>query len=57
VLYYQLEDGTWLCVRPSGTEPKIKIYFGSKADSDAEVQAKLDKASEGIMKIVDEILA
>ncbi len=57
VLYYQLEDGTWFCVRPSGTEPKIKIYFGSKADTQEAVQAKLDKASEGIMNIVDGILA
>jgi phosphoglucomutase len=29
VLYYALEDGSWVCVRPSGTEPKIKIYFGA----------------------------
>ncbi len=57
VLYYELEDSTWFCVRPSGTEPKIKIYFGSKADNEEAVQAKLDKASEGIMGIVDGILA
>ncbi len=57
VLYYQLEDGTWFCVRPSGTEPKIKVYFGSKADTMEEVEAKLEKASDGIMKIVDDILA
>jgi len=29
VLYYVLEDGSWLCIRPSGTEPKIKLYFGT----------------------------
>lgn len=57
VLYYKLEDGTWFCVRPSGTEPKIKIYFGSKADSEQAVQAKLDKAADGIMSIVDSVLA
>jgi len=31
VLYYMLEDGSWFCVRPSGTEPKVKIYYGVKA--------------------------
>jgi len=45
VLYYVLEDGSWLCIRPSGTEPKIKLYFGvavEKWDSieNAEEQAK-----------------
>lgn len=33
VLYYTLEDGTWLCVRPSGTEPKLKFYIGVKAET------------------------
>jgi phosphoglucomutase len=30
VLYFVMEDDEWICVRPSGTEPKIKIYFGAK---------------------------
>lgn len=33
VLYYDLEDGAWLCVRPSGTEPKVKFYYGVKGTS------------------------
>lgn len=33
VLYYTLQDGTWLCVRPSGTEPKLKFYMGVKSDT------------------------
>lgn len=33
VLYYTLEDGTWVCIRPSGTEPKLKFYIGVKADT------------------------
>lgn len=57
VLYYVLEDGTWFCVRPSGTEPKIKVYFGSKGNDQADVDAKIDAASKGILAIVDEILA
>lgn len=54
VLHYTLEDGTWICVRPSGTEPKLKFYYGVKADSieaaeakveavDADVDSKLEK--------------
>ena len=41
VLYYDLEDNAWLCVRPSGTEPKIKFYLGVKGSSleDADVKA------------------
>jgi len=37
VLYYATADNSWACVRPSGTEPKIKIYFGVKADSESEL--------------------
>ena len=33
VLYYEMNDGAWLCVRPSGTEPKIKFYYGVKGTS------------------------
>lgn len=57
VLYYVLEDGTWFCVRPSGTEPKIKIYFGSKGATVEEADAKIAKAQAGIDAIVDSILA
>ena len=40
VLYYELENNSWCCVRPSGTEPKIKFYMGVKGSSmeDAEIQ-------------------
>ena len=42
VLYYELEDQAWCCVRPSGTEPKIKFYFGVKGSSLEDAQNKLD---------------
>lgn len=42
VLYYELENNAWCCVRPSGTEPKIKYYFGVKGDSLADAQEKLE---------------
>ena len=57
VLYYILENDTWFCVRPSGTEPKIKIYFGSKGASLEEVEAKIAQAQNGIVSLVDSILA
>ncbi len=43
VLYFELENNGWCCVRPSGTEPKIKFYFGVKSDSIENAQAKLEK--------------
>lgn len=52
VLYYNLEGGAWLCVRPSGTEPKIKFYMGVKADSLKEA----DKKVEVMERAVDELL-
>ncbi|MDO5388544.1 MAG: phospho-sugar mutase [Clostridia bacterium] len=56
VLYYILEDGTWFCVRPSGTEPKIKVYFGAKDTTEEKANAKVKAASDGILAIVDSIL-
>lgn len=42
VLYYELSDQAWCCVRPSGTEPKIKFYFGVKGNSLEDAEAKLE---------------
>lgn len=42
VLYYELEDEAWCCVRPSGTEPKIKFYFGVKGESLEDAEMKLE---------------
>ena len=51
VLYYDLSDNAWCCVRPSGTEPKIKFYFGVKGSSIADSEAKLEELSSAMMKI------
>jgi len=42
VLYYELERGAWCCVRPSGTEPKVKFYMGVKEDSLEAAAAALE---------------
>ena len=52
VLYYALEDNNWCCVRPSGTEPKIKLYMGVKGTSDADAAKKLEALKEAMVAIV-----
>ncbi|EEL96945.1 Phosphomannomutase [Bacillus mycoides DSM 2048] len=49
VLKYQLEDSSWFCLRPSGTEPKIKFYFGVQDDSLQNSEQKLLTIKEDIM--------
>ncbi len=41
VLYYELEDDAWCCARPSGTEPKIKFYFGVRGTSKEDAEEQL----------------
>lgn len=55
VLYYVLEDESWFCIRPSGTEPKIKVYFGVNGNTSEEADDKLNKVSSGLMSIIDEL--
>lgn len=52
VLYYELEDNSWCCVRPSGTEPKIKLYMGIKADTEKEAEKKLEGLKEAMVDVV-----
>ena len=52
VLYYQLEDNAWCCVRPSGTEPKIKLYFGVKGECEKCATEKLEELKEAMVKLV-----
>ncbi len=56
VLYYDLTDDAWLCVRPSGTEPKIKFYYGIKGTSMADASEKSAKLGEAVMAMVDKML-
>ena len=52
VLYYDLSDDAWLCVRPSGTEPKIKLYIFAKGADAAEADAALDAIEESGRKLL-----
>ena len=53
VLYFELTSDSWLCVRPSGTEPKIKIYFGVVGDSMEDA----DKKSSELAAVVKDLFA
>ncbi len=52
VLYFELEKGAWCCVRPSGTEPKIKFYIGVKGESKEEAEDRLQNLTEAVKRLV-----
>ena len=49
VLYYDLNDNAWVCVRPSGTEPKVKFYFGVKGTSLEDADAKSEELGSAVL--------
>jgi phosphoglucomutase len=56
VLYLAMEDGSWTCIRPSGTEPKIKLYFGAKLSAnatEADASEKLKAMIADFKAIID----
>lgn len=57
VLKYILEDNSWFCVRPSGTEPKAKFYFGVKSDTLEQSEQQLAALEAGVMEKVNELIA
>ena len=50
VLYYEMENDCWCCVRPSGTEPKIKFYLGVKSDSMENANKELERMKQDILQ-------
>lgn len=56
VLYYELTDDAWVCVRPSGTEPKVKFYFGIKGSSLADADAKAEAMKAAVNALVEKML-
>ncbi len=56
VLYYDLTDDAWLCVRPSGTEPKVKFYYGIKGTSLEDADAKSAALGEQVLEMINAML-
>ncbi len=52
-VYYELKNGSFVCVRPSGTEPKLKIYYSVKAQNKADAEAALEKLQAAVKELLD----
>ncbi len=55
VLKFSLEDGSWLVLRPSGTEPKLKVYFSTKGENKAEAINILENAKKEVLNLIDRV--
>ncbi len=56
VLYYELEDDAWVCVRPSGTEPKVKFYIGVKGTSMADADEKSASLGSQVLDMIQKMI-
>ena len=56
VLYYEMTDDAWVCVRPSGTEPKVKFYLGVKGTSLEDADTKSAALSEAVLALINQML-
>jgi phosphoglucomutase len=56
VIYYDLTDDAWMCVRPSGTEPKVKIYYGIKGKSLEDANELSAKLGEKVIEMINSML-
>lgn len=56
VLYYDLEDEAWLCVRPSGTEPKVKFYYGVKGKNLEDANALSEELGKEVIDMINKMI-
>jgi phosphoglucomutase len=56
VLYYEMGNNAWFCIRPSGTEPKIKVYFGVTGNSMNEAKEKLEDLQDNVLSVIERML-
>lgn len=56
VLYYDLSDDAWVCVRPSGTEPKVKFYYGIKGASLQDADDKSQEMGKEVLAMIDKMM-
>ncbi|NLU32525.1 MAG: phospho-sugar mutase [Clostridiaceae bacterium] len=56
VLYFEMESGSWFCIRPSGTEPKIKIYYGVSAGSEESACEELHGLKQDVLDVIKPLL-
>lgn len=56
VLYYEMKNGAWFCIRPSGTEPKIKVYFGVTGSSMDESKENLIDLQDDVLSVIEKML-
>ena len=55
VLYFTFEDHSWFCIRPSGTEPKVKVYFSIVEKNMEEAERRLKAVKEDVMERIERI--
>ncbi|OON92992.1 MAG: phosphoglucomutase [Candidatus Epulonipiscioides saccharophilum] len=56
VIYFELSNNAWICVRPSGTEPKIKFYIGIKGDNLDDANNKIQAIKDDVLKILEPLI-
>ena len=57
VLYYELSDDAWFCVRPSGTEPKVKFYYGVRGDSLKQAEQRAKSLGEQVLNTINSLIS